>query len=198
MAGESGAGESRAGENRAGAEENESKHRLVDEAALIAALAAAGFAPAGSGQHTDEYYDSPDHSLRAGDLVCRLRVHADRVEAAFKGPRRRHGDGSHGRVEIELPVAAVDEVRAALARQGLVLTWVLEKRRRVFRHPARAVDVCLDELPGLGAFVEVEGPRVEITEVRRLLGGAIGAAEPRNYHELATAVRPGTDRLTFG
>lgn len=181
-----------------GGEENESKHRVADEAALLAALAVLGFAQASNGLHLDEYYDSPSQTLRTADLVCRLRIGPDGVDAGFKGPRHFHADGSHHRVEVELPVATAEEARAALARQGLERTWALEKRRRVFRHPGRPVDVCLDELPSLGLFVELEGPTAEIAAVRDRLGGTIGAAEARNYHELATAADPGAISLRFG
>jgi adenylate cyclase, class 2 len=179
----------------AGGEENESKHRVGDEAGLVAALAALGFTLTGTSLQRDEYYDSPDRTLGTGDLVCRLRITSAGVEAGFKGPRRFRDDGSHRRIEVEVPVATADDARAALARQGLVLTWLLEKRRRVFRHPARPVEVFLDELPGLGLFVELEGPPAEITDVRHRLGPAIGAAERRNYRELAD---PTVTKLTFG
>jgi adenylate cyclase class 2 len=181
----------------ANGEENESKHRVVDEAALLAALTRHGFAIAGEGLHRDEYYDSPESILKGGDLVCRLRTTPDGVDAAFKGPRSFHADGSHRRIEVEVPVAGADEARAALERQGLRRTWLLEKRRRVFRHPARQIEIALDELPGLGLFVELEGPPGEISEMRKSLGDAVSAAEPRNYHELATAADPDATRLTF-
>jgi len=178
--------------------ENESKHRVPDEAALRRALAALGFVPDPEvDRQVDEYYDSPDGSLRRADLVCRIRVHAGRAEAGFKGPRRWREDGSHTRIEVELPVAGVDEARAALALQGLVRVWRLEKRRRVYRRPDPRLVVCLDELPGLGLFVELEGTVAEITAVRGTLGAAIGAAEPRNYHEIATAEHPDLDGLLF-
>jgi adenylate cyclase class 2 len=178
--------------------ENESKHRVCDEAALLRALAALGFtADPGVDSQLDEYYDSAEGSLRDSDFVCRVRVHSGRVEAGFKGPRTWHADDSYTRVEVELPVTGVDEVRAALSRQGLVHVWRLEKRRRRFRRKPGTLVVCLDELPGLGLFVELEGAATEIAEVRRRLGDAIGAAEPRNYREIATAERPGTDRLLF-
>jgi adenylate cyclase class 2 len=169
-----------------GGEENESKHRVVDEAGLVVALRVLGFALSAVEEQLDEYYDSPDGHLRDEDVVCRLRLRGDGVVAAFKGPRRMRADGSHARIEVELPVPA-GEARAALARQGLVLTWRLAKRRRIYRHPQFAVDVCLDDLPGLGSFVELEGPPPEITGLRQRLGRTIGAAEPLNYHELALA-----------
>jgi adenylate cyclase class 2 len=178
--------------------ENESKHRVPDGSALLRALAALGFgADPGVDHQVDEYYDNPDGSLGTGDVVCRVRVHDGRAEAGFKGPRRWHDDGSHTRIEVELPIPDVDAVRAALARQGLVPVWRLEKRRRRFRRAPGTLVVCLDELPGLGLFVELEGPVAEIAAVRASLGGAIGAAEPRNYHEIATADHPDLDGLFF-
>lgn len=179
--------------------ENESKHRVPDEAVLRRALAALGFVPDPVvDRQVDEYYDSPDGGLRDGDVVCRIRVHDGRAEVGFKGPRRWHADGSHTRVEVELPVAGMAEVRAALARQGLVPVWRLEKRRRVYRRPDPRLVVCLDELPRLGLFVELEGQAEAMAEVRDALGAAIGAAEPRNYHEIATAEHPDLKALLFG
>jgi adenylate cyclase class 2 len=181
-----------------GALENESKHRVPDEGALLRALAALGYVPDPAADHqVDEYYDSAEGSLRDGDLVCRIRTHGGRAEAGFKGPRTWHADDSYTRVEVELPVAGADEVRAVLARQGLVPVWRLEKRRRRFRRAPGTVVVCLDELPRLGLFVEIEGPATEIAAVRHGLGDAIGAAEPRNYREIATAEYPGTASLRF-
>ena len=178
--------------------ENESKHRVPDEAALLQALTALGFVADPQADHqVDEYYDDPGGSLGTGDVVCRIRVHDGRAEAGFKGPRRWHDDGSHTRIEVELPVPDIDEVRAALVRQGLVAVWRLEKRRRRFRRAPDTLVVCLDELPGLGLFVELEGPVPQIAAAREALGGAIGAAEPRNYHEIATADRPDLDSLVF-
>jgi adenylate cyclase class 2 len=181
----------------ASGEENESKHRVVDEAALVAALAALGFALTSHGLHRDEYYDGPESTLTRGDIVCRLRITPSAVVAAFKGPRSFHADRSYRRIEVEVPVATADEARAALKRQGLHRIWLLEKRRRVYRHPARPIEIALDELPGLGLFVELEGPAAEISTVREGIGDAVGAAEPRNYHELAIAENPDATRLTF-
>lgn len=181
----------------ASGEENESKHRVVDEAALLAALAGQSFTEVSNSVHRDEYYDSPAGTLAGGDIVCRLRITPAGVDAAFKGPRSFQADGSHRRIEVEVPVAGADEARAAWERQGLRRTWVLDKRRRVFRHPTRQLEIAVDELPGLGLFVELEGPAGEISEMRTNLGDALSAAERRNYYELAIAENPGATTLEF-
>ncbi|MGC9665690.1 class IV adenylate cyclase [Planosporangium sp. 12N6] len=169
----------------AGAVETESKHRVRDGAAVRAALDRLGFHGEAVALQADEYYDTPTGLLRAADLVVRLRLVGGQVTAGFKGPRTYLPDGSHARLEVELPAAAADEVRAELAGQGLVCVWHLQKRRREYRHPAMSIVVCMDELPALGHFLELEGEPDDIVRVRGSLGDHIGPAEPLNYRDLA-------------
>jgi predicted adenylyl cyclase CyaB len=165
--------------------ETESKHRVWDSAAVRAVLNRLGFRPDAVSLQVDEYYDTPAGLLRAADLVVRLRLVEGRVTAGFKGPRTFLPDGSHARLEVELPAAAADDVRAELVRQGLVCVWQLQKRRREYRRPGLSIVVCLDELPRLGHFVELEGSSDEIAAVRRSLGVHIGPPERLNYGDLA-------------
>jgi predicted adenylyl cyclase CyaB len=185
----------------AGTVETESKHRVLDEAGVGVVLDRLGFRADPVSLQADEYYDTPAGLLRAADMVVRLRLVEGRVTAGFKGPRTYLPDGSHARLEVELPVAAADEVRADLADQGLVRVWRLDKRRREYRRPGRSIVVCLDELPALGHFVELEGDPDEIVRVRDALGAHIGPAEPLHYRDLAVRWMAGrgsvTTTLTF-
>lgn len=165
--------------------ETESKHRVRDSAAVRAVLNRLGFRAQAVALQADEYYDTPAGLLRAADLVVRLRLIEGQVTAGFKGPRTFLPDGSHARLEVELSAAAADEVRAELTRQGLVCVWQLQKRRREYRVPGLSIVVCLDELPLLGHFVELEGESDDIAEVRRSLGTCIGPPERHNYRDLA-------------
>jgi adenylate cyclase, class 2 len=169
----------------AGGVETESKHRIRDRAAVVAALQRLGFAAAGESLQDDRYYDTAAGLLHTGDLVVRLRVAGERATACFKGPRTYLPDGSYSRLEVELPTAAADEVQASLSDQGLRCVWRMQKRRRYYRHPGLSMVVCLDELPALGEFVELEGDPDAIATVREALGGAVGAPERLNYRELA-------------
>jgi predicted adenylyl cyclase CyaB len=182
--------------------ETESKHRVRNGAAVRAVLDRLGFRADGVSLQADEYYDTPAGLLRAADLVLRLRVVDGDVTAGFKGPRTFLADGSHARLEVELPAAEADEVRARLTRQGLICVWRLQKRRREYRRPGQSMVVCLDELPRLGHFVELEGDRDDIAHVRRSLGASIGPPERLNYGDLARrwmAERGGVaPTLTFG
>nr|WP_240942402.1 class IV adenylate cyclase [Planosporangium thailandense] len=169
----------------AGALETESKHRIRDGAAVLAVLDRLGFRADPVSLQADEYYDTPVGLLGAANLVLRLRVVDGQVTAGFKGPRSFLPDGSHARIEVELPAADAEDVRAALAEQGLVCVWRLQKRRREYHRPGLSIVVCLDELPRLGHFVELEGESDDIAEVRRSLGATIGPAEPLSYRDLA-------------
>lgn len=180
----------------AGPVETESKHRVLEDAAIRAVLDRLGFRAGAGSLQADEYYDTPAGLLRAADLVVRLRLVEGRVTAGFKGPRTFLPDGSHARLEVELPAAAAEEVRADLTDQGLVCVWRLEKRRREYRHPDLSIVVCLDELPSLGHFVELEGEPDEIVRLRQFLGDHIGPAEPLNYRDLARRWMAGHEGVT--
>ncbi|GAA1787982.1 class IV adenylate cyclase [Planosporangium flavigriseum] len=185
-----------------GAVETESKHRVRDTGAVRAVLDRLGFRADAASLQADEYYDTPAGLLRTADLVLRLRLIDGQVTAGFKGPRTFLTDGSHSRLEVELPAAEAEEVREELARQGLVCVWRLQKRRREYRRAGLSIVVCLDELPRLGHFVELEGPSDDIAAVRRSLGAHIGPPERLNYRDLARrwmAERGSvTAALTFG
>jgi predicted adenylyl cyclase CyaB len=169
----------------AGAVETESKHRVRDGAAVRAVLGRLGFRAGVLFLQADEYYDTPGGLLHAADLVVRLRLIEGQVTAGFKGPRTFLPDGSHTRLEVELPAATAEEVRAELTRQGLVCGWQLQKRRREYLHPDLSIMVCVDELPALGQFVELEGEPDDIARVRRSLGDHIGPPERLHYRDLA-------------
>jgi predicted adenylyl cyclase CyaB len=168
-----------------GLEEIESKHRVLDVAALRGGLTALGFAAGPVLTHVDEYFDTADRQLEQADFVARLRSVERRVVAGFKGPRSHHPDGTYRRIEVEFPAATAEEVRRALAEQALRCVWRLEKRRREYTAAAsEGLIVALDELPELGAYVEFEGPPAQISAVRARVAGYVGPAERRNYFEL--------------
>jgi predicted adenylyl cyclase CyaB len=181
----------------AGVVETESKHRIRSRPAVVDVLARLGFRPGAEAVEADEYYDTPAGTLRSSDMVVRLRLVGDAVTACFKGPRTYLPDGSYTRLEVELPAGGLEETRRALAARALVCVWRLQKRRREYRHDGRPVVVCLDELPSLGEFIELEGEPGDIEQVRRALGAHIGPAERLNYRELATRFGLKVDALAF-
>jgi predicted adenylyl cyclase CyaB len=173
-----------------GAVETEFKFRVTDVVGLRASLEAARFRSDGVSLQRDEYFDTVRGLARTNDYVIRLRKTDSAPEVALKGPRFFSVDGASSRLELEVPVASMEEARAALQSQGLVRTWFLEKRREELSQSDGGVKVALDEVPTLGHFIELEGGLDEVRTIARRFAPFLGSVEKRNYRELAIATSP--------
>jgi len=167
--------------------EVESKFAVADLPALSAALSELGFEPSPEVVQIDEYWDLPEGELSVQDYVVRLRTVDGRAEFSVKSPRMFQPGGSSSRFEFEVPVGESKDTRDALVAKGMQLVWVLEKRRVVYRSDAFASELMLDEVPVVGAFLEIEGSISDISLISSRLGAAIGKSERRNYKELVVA-----------
>ena len=119
----------------------------------------------------DTYFDDVDGSLRGGDRALRLRRQKagqkEKTFVTYKGPKQK--DDFKKRREIEIEVGDGDSAEELYSALGYEKALVFEKKRRVW-HLRRCV-VCLDELPLLGSFVEIEGPDGHlIADVQKILG----------------------------
>lgn len=156
-------------------------------------------------QETNRIFDRPDRRLLAGD--CGLRIRESRPldggrplqpTLTFKGPRDPGPVKS--RAELETPVADAETLAEILQRLGFQEVIRYEKRRETWR--LGDCEVCLDELPRLGWYVEIEGPRIEAVETaRRQLGLTALPTPGETYVELAAdhgdADAAGCRRLLF-
>ena len=120
---------------------------------------------------TDTYFDDADSALKNGDRALRLRQQrAGQKENTFltyKGAKEKNDFKK--RQEIEIEVGNGDSAEKLLLALGYEKVLVFEKKRRVWR--LGGCVVCLDELPLLGSFVEIEGPDGErIADVQNKLG----------------------------
>jgi len=119
-------------------------------------------------------FDSPDGALRSAGSGLRVRVSRSpgdpRVNAAtvtFKGPRE--AAALKIREEIETGVADPDEMLLILRRLGFQEIATYEKKRETWK--LNACEICLDELPVLGCYCEIEGPDEQtVLAVGELLG----------------------------
>lgn len=139
-------------------------------------------------EETDVYYRHPCRDLAATDEAVRVRRTGDGAALTYKGPRR--GGETKTRSEHETTVADPAEAGAILERLGFTPLAPVRKERVVYE--VGAWTVTLDDVEGLGRFVEVErvvgeGADVEALEAEALdlledLGA--GDPEPRSYLEL--------------
>lgn len=122
---------------------------------------------------TDTYYDAPHRSFAETDEALRLRretrvdgpdgdpgragetatdATGERAVLTYKGPRV--DDASKTRVEHETAVGDADAADAVLGGLGFEPTATVEKERERYR--LDGFGVVLDDVAGLGEFVEVE------------------------------------------
>lgn len=119
----------------------------------------------------DSYFIDADRKVvRAG---CGLRLRRqksneeEKVILTFKGPKKKTKFKT--RQEIEVEVNDVDAAEKLLAALGCQKKLMFEKKRNLWK--LDECKICLDELPLLGSFVEVEGPdEAAIEDVLKKIG----------------------------
>jgi len=149
------------------AQEIEAKFRLDGPAALRERLIACGARPIARVLEGNRMFDTAERSLQAADCGLRLRTRRslddDQQFPATLTYKGRRGVGAlKVREEVEAEVADPSSVATILRRLGFNEVVFYEKRRETWR--LDECEICLDELPRLGWFVEIEGPGVEAVE----------------------------------
>jgi adenylate cyclase class 2 len=150
----------------------------------------------------DHYFNAPDRDFAVTDEALRLRRIGPANRVTYKGPKR--GTTGKTRTEIEVPLADGDAVAADFCRLleslGYRPVAVVKKRRRIFRlkRAGFTLEVCLDEVEGLGRFAEVEivAPEDQLAAARDVLqetAAALGLSgeQRRSYLEMLLAARGG-------
>ena len=174
--------------------EVELKYRLDDPEGLLAELIARGASPGAETVERDIYFQHPGRDFRQTQEALRLRW--DGLDAVFtyKGPLLDRVSKSREELELDLPgEAGLQRLRLILSRLGFEAAGEVEKRRRKFPliDQGRNVLVTIDEVTGLGLFVEFEA-QAEVEEfesvrdalVQLAQSFGLGASERRSYLEL--------------
>jgi adenylate cyclase class 2 len=164
--------------------EIEAKIKVDDLAPFRRKLEQLGAERVGSVLEVNAFFDTDDRTLLAEDKGLRLRqnrdlaTNQDEYVVTFKGPRL-HG-AVKSRNEIEVDVGEGKSVVELFEQLGYHLTLSFEKRRHSWKLDDCKVE--LDEMPLLGAYVEVEGPSVaSVQAVRAKLGLADKPDEKASY-----------------
>lgn len=119
----------------------------------------------------DTYFDAHNDVMVKSDRGLRLRRQqegkGEKILLTYKGPKQKTQFKS--RLEIEVQVSDFAAMTEMLTALGYEKKLAFEKRRAMWLFDGCAV--CLDELPLLGEFVEVEGPDEQaINSVLQKLG----------------------------
>lgn len=176
--------------------EIEAKFKVAGFAGVRKLLRAAGAEFLGAAVQTDRYFDTSDGSLRKNDSGLRIRTARSirkgpgedlRALLTCKGPRRKNG-----RLKVRRETQTHVEDGAVLAGifrdLGLRVTATVEKRRWSYRLGSCRIE--LDQLPGIGRFVEIEAQ--DEKTVRRACETLGLQYQPitATYPELLSASRP--------
>ena len=100
----------------------------------------------------DEYYNHPARDFRHTDEALRIRTIGERALLTYKGPKL--SSIAKSRLEHEVSLGDSLTTEKILLALGFVRAGTVEKRRRLFS--LGDVEICFDEVPGLGTFVEFE------------------------------------------
>ncbi len=184
------------------------KFPVEDAAAIESRLLALGAASRGTVSQLDRYFNHPCRDFAHTDEAVRLRQVAERVELTYKGPRV--DAVTKTRREHSLPLAAPDTFggprstveawTGLLVSLGFRVVAEVSKDRTVFSidRGSLAVEIAIDTVAGLGAFVELEllaeeagldAARDCLRDLARELG--LTASERRSYLELLLEGRGG-------
>jgi adenylate cyclase class 2 len=180
--------------------EIEMKFPVDDFARLERQLAAWGTVAEPPCTNSDHYFNAPDRDFAATDEALRLRRIGARNRITYKGPK--HKVAAKVRTEIEVPLADGDspaeDFMRLLNHLGYQPVAVVRKDRRSYhlQREGYDVEICLDEVQGLGRFAEVEilAPEEQLAKAQAVLeqvASALGldGAERRSYLELLLAAK---------
>lgn len=137
----------------------------------------------------DTYYSAPHRDFTETDEAVRVRVEDGEAYLTYKGPKKE--DGTKSRKEVEVGVGSAGEAGEVLESLGFREFGVVEKRRVVYE--LGDYEVALDDVEGVGEYVEVETEargedyveaRDGAVEILRRLGLDPGESVRESYLEL--------------
>ncbi len=144
---------------------------------LLKRLSECKAVPGAVERHRDIYFRSPVRDFKATDEALRIRIKDSGAYLTYKGPRL--DSSTKTRQEVTVPVADAEALEEILTSLGFVrFAEVIKTRRKYLLDEAT---VAVDQVEGLGSFVEVEmGVSADWGSARdRVLGilGNLGAEE---------------------
>jgi len=115
-------------------------------------IAALGAAPLQVENHQDLYFNSPLRDFRTTDEALRIRIKEDGARLTYKGPKLDQQTKS--RREVTVKIDDPSQMREILSHLGFVLSAEVRKKRTKYSY--QGLIIALDEVEGLGTFLEVE------------------------------------------
>ena len=114
------------------------------------------------GGEKDTYFNHPNRNFAATDEALRIRVADNFFFLTYKG--RKIDAKSKTREEIEVALGDADSAKLLLMRLGFKPVAEVRKIRK--RYKVGEFEICLDDVEGVGTFVEVETIGENMEELR--------------------------------
>jgi adenylate cyclase, class 2 len=178
--------------------EVEQKFVLPHPADIERKLSSLGARAAGQCAQVDCYYSHPARDFAQTDEALRIRQVDGQALVTYKGPKIDRETKTRQEIELPLPAGATtaEDFGRLFAALGFAPVGEVRKRRRTFHlvWQGEEVEAALDEVAGLGHFVELEISASDQTldAARRALASLaarleLGTSERRSYLELLLA-----------
>lgn len=140
--------------------EVELKFKLTDNQHIQPELEALGAVKGAALQQADQYFAHPTRDFAVTDEALRIRSMGDENRITYKGPvidratKTRH----ESELTFQSGSAAAEQLAQIWEQLGFRRVRVVRKSRQSYslRWQARDLEICLDQVEGLGAFLEIE------------------------------------------
>ena len=140
--------------------EVEQKFAVADIASVEQKLLALGGQAGSDALQVDRYFAHPARDFSQTDEALRIRRVGQRNYVTYKGPKIDRSTKTRLEIELDLPPGqqGFDDFAALLAALGFRPVAEVHKRRRAvaLRWQGHDVEAALDDVQGVGTFVELE------------------------------------------
>lgn len=109
-------------------------------------------------QHCDEYFNHSLLDFATQDIALRIRSRADQHILTYKGPNLDPRAKVREEIELEFDASEKDKFRRMLSGMGFHSVAAVNKKRDSIQvaYQGQVIVVCLDDVEGVGTFVELE------------------------------------------
>ncbi len=146
-------------------------------------------------EETDVYFNHPAREFRETDEAFRIRRRGKTNRVTYKGPKIDATTKTRRELELDLPDGeeTIEQWTELLETLGFRQVGHVHKRRRKFQvdWEGRTIEGTLDEVDGLGKFVELElvVEAAQVDEARQAIAAMAGrlglsTSERRSYLQL--------------
>jgi len=134
--------------------ESELKFRVNDLDSIEKKLKALGASLKNSLFQIDYYLNHPCRDFSDTDEALRVRIKDKFIEVTYKGPRRKNGIKSREEISLRLSKNVFKNILTLFKKLGFKEYFIIEKYRK--EYSLNDFNICLDDVKGLGKFVEIE------------------------------------------